>query len=254
MKIRKYIAAVLAAALLASCGGQRGPSPGDPARSVITHKVADGETWESIAGDYYNDRGRAVYLAVYNGFDGKRRPEPGTGIRIPLTGEDIEAIEEGKGAVRLYNSGLELAGDGDFAGAVEKFREALRLDPSLDDASFNLAVTYQRLGLHSNAVTVLGDLLVRSRSNPEYLFALGNSYFHLKEYGKAGRFFRNVLDIDREHLKALYSLAVVYEKTGDTEEAARTWQRYIDIDPDSEWGRKARSHLAALKRPDGGRN
>lgn len=254
MAFKRFIIASFALILLTSCAGRKGPVPGDPVRRVVTHKVAKGESWESIAGDYYGDRARADYLAVYNGYASEDKPEPGSGIRIPLTEDDLEDIKDGEEAVRMYNRGLEMVNDGDYAGAVERFREALKIDSSLRDAAFNLAVTYQRLGLHENAVTVLEDLVVREGTEPEYLFALGNSYFHWGKHIKAGRCFRDVLKADPGHLKAIYSLAIVYEKTGNDSDAARMWERYIELDPDSEWGRMARSHLADLRRPDRGRN
>ncbi len=254
MKLKRLVLTAAVVLLLNSCAGQRGPAEEDSIERVVTHRVAEQETWESIAEDYYGDRGRADYLAVYNGGSKKSRPEPGSGIRIPLTGNDMDNLRDDLKAASLYNQGLDLASRGDFAGAVKKFRESLKLDSSLEDASFNLAVTYQRLGLHRNAITVLEDLLLKAYRAPEYFYALGNSYFHAGEYGKAEGCFKETLRIDPKHLKALYSLAMVYEKTGERDKAARTWREYIERDPESVWGRKAKSRLSSLGKGDGGGN
>lgn len=253
--INKILALALAALLLLySCAGRRGPVDEDSIEGVVTHRVAEEETWESIAEDYYGDRRRAGNLAVYNGSSLESMPEPGSGIRIPLTGDDMDNIRNDMKAASLYNQGLNLASRGDFTAAVKKFRESLKLDSSLEDASFNLGVTYQRLGLHKNAITVLEDLLVRADRSPEYLYALGNSYFHTGEYGKAEDCFRETLRVDSDHLKALYSLAMVYEKTGQRDKADRTWREYLERDPDSVWGRKAKSRLSSSGEGAGGGN
>jgi tetratricopeptide (TPR) repeat protein len=161
-------------------------------------------------------------------------------------------MEKGIDAAKIYNMGLKLVSDGNYAEAIVKFQKALKLDHSMHDASFNLAVTYQRLGLHKNAVTVLRDLTVRVRGNTEYLFALGNSLFHIGKTEDAEKSFQEVLDTNPTHLKSIYSLAIIYEKRGEKEKAIEMWQRYLKLDPSSDWADKARSHLAAISKPEAG--
>ncbi|MCK4236365.1 MAG: tetratricopeptide repeat protein, partial [Candidatus Krumholzibacteria bacterium] len=124
------------------------------------------------------------------------------------------------------------------------------IDPIFSDASFNLAVTYQKLGLHRNAAAVLEDLMSRFPDNPGYLFALGHSLYHIGDLGGARETFSDVLSIDPGHLKALFSLAVVCEKMGREDEARRMWVEYLELDPKGEWAVEARSHLESLLRSD----
>ena len=165
--------------------------------------------------------------------------------------DDLDAIEKDIDAAKIYNLGLKLVSDGNYAEAIRKFQKALKLDHSLHDASFNLAVTYQRLGLHKNAVAVLRDLSIRVKGKTEYLFALGNSLFHIGKIEDAEKSFQGVLDSDPAHLKSIYSLAIIYEKRDKKEKALKMWQRYLKLDPSSDWADKARSHLAAIRSPEG---
>jgi tetratricopeptide (TPR) repeat protein len=239
---------MLLAALLASCGGGRKGLPAEEPAGIVTHKVVPGESWESISEEYYGSGARAVALAEFNRADPAEPPRAGRGIRIPLSADDLDALDSRLDASSVYNEGLDLAMSGDYAGAVEKFEKALKMDPDLYEASFNLAVTYQKLGLHARAETVLEDLVASEPGVADYYFALGNSRFHLGDYGGAARAFRWALDADPGHLEALYSLAVSQEKMGRMSDAMATWRSYLELDPSSEWADEARKRLGKLEK------
>ena len=256
VKTEKIIRTVSAAALclilvVASCAVKKSPFEEGGVSRVITHVVAEGESWSSIAYDYYGGKGRADQLAAYNGFDSDRQPAPGTGIKIPLSESDLKSIKESRKAVHLYNGGLEHLAEGNYAAAVEQFRSAIRLDRNLYDAYFNLAVTYQRMSLHSKAITILKDLIMRSGSRPAYFYALGNSYFYTENYDSAEDAFRRALKLDPDHAKSLFSLGILYRRKGEAEKEKRTWRRYLEIDPDSGWADRAREYLNSAGGADG---
>jgi tetratricopeptide (TPR) repeat protein len=247
-RILPAILFVLLSAAMASCGGEgKSVSIGEPA-STVTHKVVPGESWESISEDFYGSTTRAEALANFNGADLSAPPAAGKGIRVPLSHDDLDMLDSRLDAASLYNEGLDLVVRGDYAGAVDIFREALKLDPDFHEASFNLAVTYQKLGLQSNAETVLEDLVTKEPGNAEYFFALGNARFYQGHYSNAARAFRSALDVDPDHLPALYSLAVCQEKMGDMSKASGTWRKYLELDPDSKWADEARARLGTLEK------
>jgi tetratricopeptide (TPR) repeat protein len=245
MKSRFFLV-LLCSALLAGCAGKRGISPPKDIERVITHSVNSGETWESIAVDFYGNPERAEQLALYNGSDPQSALETGAGVRIPLTSRDLRELGDRLDAVAVYNHGLDLAAAGNYARAVEEFQKALEIDPLLSDASFNLAVTYQKLGLHSNAITLLEQLTARYPRIAPYEFALGHSYFHTGEFGAARDAFEAAYEADPEHHKSLFSLAVACEKTGELDRAIDLWQQYLERFPESERAESARFRLGAL--------
>lgn len=236
----------------ASCAVRRVPLEEKDVKRVITHVAAEGESWRSIAYDYYGERDRGGELAVYNGFGKSEKLRPGTGIKIPLSSRDLKSIRGSEEALSLYNGGLEQLNENNFAEAVDSFRRAIKMDPDLYDAYLNLAVTYQRMSLHEKAVVILKDLIVLNDSSPEYFYALGNSYYYTDKYGSAEKAFRRALRLEPEHLKSLFSLGILYEKWGDTENAFETWKRYLELDSGSAWSAKARSHLNSIRKADGG--
>jgi len=238
--------------ILASCAGERGAPPKARIEEVVVHKVEMGETWGSIAADFYGDADRGGELAVYNGTEPENEPVAGTGVRVPLAEADIEYFEKRLDATDAYNLGLELASKGDFGEAVEQFGKALRICPFFPDASFNLSVTYQKLGLHGKAAEELEMLVEKVPRNPVYLFALGSSLFHTGDLEGARRYFLESLSADAGYLKALYSLAVVCEKTGRKDEAVRHWNEYLRRAQDGEWAKEAKTRLGRLTEGGGG--
>ena len=234
--------------VLVSCAGRKDMIRPERADQIVTHEARYGETWESIAGDFYGDGSRAEALARYNESDPLAPPEPGEGVRIPLSKGDVRSLRSKLDAVEIYNEGLDLASQGDYAGAVERFRNALDRDSGFADASFNLAVTYRKLGLHDRAATVLENLVTRHPENPDYLFALGHARFSSGELGVAEMCFHEALSIDPGHLKSLFALATALEKEGKIEKARDRLVEYLIRDPDGEWAAEARSRVERLNR------
>ena len=249
MSRRALFICCCAGLLLAACaGGRRGIGPGDEER-LVTHQVLPGETWESIAEEFYRDRARGDALARYNGADPEEPPRPGTGVRIPLSRDDLGEIDHRLEAAAAYNEGIELAERGEYAAAVERFGDAADIDPSLLDASFNLAVCYQKLGLHDKAIPILEDLARRDGGDPRYHFALGHSRYRSGDFGSAARSFEQALRIDPLYGEALYALAVSYERGGERDKARETYRRYLALEPDGDWAAEARARLSGLGPP-----
>ena len=240
-------------AVMISCAGERpAAGPMERAEQIITHRVESDETWESIARDFYGDEKRAASLARDNGMNEKEPPLAGSAVRIALTSQDVKRMQRRLEAAREYNEGLDLASGGNYEAATAKFEEALKLDPSFSDASFNLAISYERLAFHQKAADILEDLVAAYPGSLEYRYALGVSRFSGGDLEGAEKTFEELLAREPAHRNALYSLAVVLEKRGKRDEAAARFQEYLTLDPEGEWAEAARSHLEGLSRAGGG--
>jgi len=238
--------------LLPSCAPKRVQVPEMKPGRVITHRVLPGETWESISEDYYGTSARAKELARFNGMDINEQLKPGSGVRIPLSREDQRYLEHKTKALKIYNEGTDLISKGEYVKAIEKFNEALRINPYLVDAKFNKAICFQKMGLHGKAKPILEELVKKYPSRQRYLFAYGNSLFYLGRLREALSTFQRVLKQNPEHLKSLYAVAVVYQKLGEKGKAIDAWKRYLKIDTDSEWAKTAKEHLKKLEGEGGG--
>ncbi|MFH1755839.1 MAG: tetratricopeptide repeat protein [Candidatus Latescibacterota bacterium] len=231
------------ALLLLGCGRQvRTPADGG---KVVLHRIDEGESLEEIAENYYGDPGRAGDLRDYNGL-ADEAPSAGTFIHVPLTREELRALEKREEARIPYNEGLQFAARGAYVDAVEKFKASLVADPDFLDARYNLGVTYQNMKAYDQALKQYNLLARWQKRKPKYAFATGYCYFHLNRYDRAVQWFDEVLALDREHTQAQFALAATYEKMGDVEQAKRAWRRYLQMDSGSEWAAEAKKRLESL--------
>lgn len=51
------------------------------------------------------------------------------------------------------------------------------------------------------------------------------------------------LRVQPDHREALFNRALILERLGLRDEARRAWERYLSVDPSSEWSTEARQHL-----------
>jgi len=247
-----FILFVVTLFILPSCAPKRVQVPEVKPDRVITHRVLPGESWESISEDYYGTSDRAVELARFNQMKVSDKLRPGSGVRIPLRREDKRYLEHRARALKIYNEGTDLSSHGKYVKAIEKFNEALKIDPALVDARFNKAICFQKLGLHGKAEPILKELVRKYPSEQRYLFAYGNSLFYLGRLKEALSVFQKVLKQDPDHLKSLYAVAVVYEKLGEKGKAIDSWKKYLKKDIETEWADSAREHLKRLEGEGGG--
>jgi tetratricopeptide (TPR) repeat protein len=231
--------------LVASCGPRaRKPVEGE---RVLRHEVRRGESFESIADDYYGDTRRGNQIRKFNKLRNDE-VEPGDVIRIYMSPDDMEALELRKRARVPYNAGLELVSRGSYLDALNQFREAIDMDPQFAEAVYNLGVTFQKLNAHEKAIEQFEAAAAIKPENADYYFAAGNSYYHLQRYAEAELALEKALSRDSGHLKAQFTLASSLEKSGKTAKAVRAWRRYLELDGESEWAQRAREHLAELER------
>ncbi len=244
MPILLALVALVTLAAILGCGPKtRKPVEGE---RVLRHEVAEGESLEKIANDYFGNADRSDEIKDFNLLDSDE-VRPGDVVRIYMTPEDMEVLSRRKKARIPYNAGLDLVSRGSYLDAVNKFREAIELDPQFTEAIYNLGVTYQKLNAHDRAIDQFDLAADMNPGNPDYYFAIGNSYFHLEQYPKAVSSFERALKLNPRHLKAQYALATTLEKSGQTSRAIKAWRRYLDMDNDSEWAERARDRLAGLE-------
>jgi len=243
---RGAVLAMWAAALAAGLWGCAKEAR-EPEGKVYLHKVASGETLKDIADEYYGNPGRASFIGEFNGISGDETVAPGTVLRVPMTLDDMDRMKTREQADVPYNEGLALAEKASYIDAMEKFREAIALDPGFADARYNLGVTLYMVKSYDKSKEELERAVELRPKNAKYLFALGNALFHLEDIGRAASTFETVMETDPSNTKALYSLAVCYERLGEKEKAIAAWKRYLDLDAASSWGTEARKRLDALE-------
>jgi tetratricopeptide (TPR) repeat protein len=115
-------------------------------------------------------------------------------------------------------------------------------------------------GDYEEAIAILQKLRANARENREVDIDLATSFFlrgraratpddssnAQDDYGQAAEIFAHVLDLFPKDSVALFNQAITLEQLSLYRVAAETWQRYLQLDPNSPWSREARDHLAHL--------
>jgi tetratricopeptide (TPR) repeat protein len=191
----------------------------------------------------------------------------------------LEALERARRAAPARADVLKQIGDvarsiGDFESAVEAYRHAITLDPdfavvryqlagilemkganaeaerelaaALDsvptytEAALALAALRRRLNRHDDSVGLLVELLQRDPYNLDALTSLGESLLGGGRRADASVAFARVLRFDPEHVGALYFEGVLAAEQHRYREAIDRWRRVVDLEPASEFARRAR--------------
>jgi tetratricopeptide (TPR) repeat protein len=191
----------------------------------------------------------------------------------------LEALERARRAAPARADVLKQIGDvarsiGDFESAVEAYRHALTLDPDFAVVRYQLAMILEMKGLNSDAerelsaalesvptyneaalalaslrrrlhrcddsLVLLIDLLQRDPYNLDALTSLGETLFESGRRNDAAVAFARVLRFDPEHVGALYFEGVLAADHHRYREAIDRWRRVVDLEPASEYARRAR--------------
>lgn len=119
-------------------------------------------------------------------------------------------------AAALYNMGWAYHQKGDYATAMNKYREALRREPN----------------------TVLAPIIFKE---------MGVTSLAMGQVDDAAQHLRKALALVPDYAEAQYWLAECFVKLKDWDEAGKQFQALVEKGPESEFGLKARGRLNDLK-------
>src|SRR5262245_7026465 len=127
--------------------------------------------------------------------------------------------------------------------AIEAYRRALALDPTLADAHCNLGTAHYHRGERELARSAYDAALQQDPAHREANFNLANL---LEEAGRreaAVHHYKRTLAADPCFSDAHLNLALLYEKLGVKRRAREHWRRYLQLAPDGTWADVARRRL-----------
>ncbi|MCY2925442.1 MAG: tetratricopeptide repeat protein, partial [Planctomycetota bacterium] len=128
--------------------------------------------------------------------------------------------------------GQALMAEGKMPEAAVEFENALRLDPSLRDTRYYLALARQRQGKLDEAIAQYRKAL---QIDPGFANAWNNLGAALREQNKpqeAADCFAKALEADPDHADAHYNLAAFLQQTGKLPEAIEHYEQALRINPD----------------------
>jgi tetratricopeptide (TPR) repeat protein len=120
------------------------------------------------------------------------------------------------GANDLYLTGRSRFESGDVQGAIDAYRESIKLEPKSAEVFFNLAYAYLKLEKNNDAVKAFKQSIKLNPEKPEALYGLGLAEYKLGRFANAKDAFKQAVFLDPKMAKAHFGLSLAYQELGDT--------------------------------------
>lgn len=143
---------------------------------------------------------------------------------VEIQASEPEASEE-ETAEEWFDRGAELELD-DPEAAMDAYRQALEIDPTMVDARLNLGRLLHEAGRTVEAEGHYRNALETRPDDPTALFNLGVALQDLGRPAEAAEIYEKALEVDPGLADAHYNLAVVYEELGRKKAAIRHLKNY----------------------------
>jgi len=147
-------------------------------------------------------------------------------------------------ALEWFERGCQLdVDDTTLPEAIEAYRRALELEPTLADAHCNLGTACYNRGDRSAARAAYEAALEQYPAHREANFNLANL---LEEAGRreaAIHHYKRAVAADPCFADAHLNLALLYEKIGISRRGREHWRRYLQLAPEGSWAEVARQRL-----------
>ena len=132
-------------------------------------------------------------------------------------------------AVGYRHYGAALLEEGRYAESIVQFQKALELDPSIDNAYFNLGAAYEKSGALEAALESYGRELAVDPADDEVSYRQGRVSCKLERYADALRFLDAAL-VQQETAGVHYYRGLALEGLGRLADAAKAYQRALELD------------------------
>jgi len=148
-------------------------------------------------------------------------------------------------SINRMNEGVVLAAQKQYLQAAEKLESATTVDPTNDQAFWNLAIVHMEMHKFERA---RDDLQRAIDVNPDvagYHEKLGTVLVELEDWEGAQREFERAIELDNNLFKAHYKLGQVHERLDNPQEALRQYTQAVQAGPRFIEGYRALGRLYA---------
>jgi tetratricopeptide (TPR) repeat protein len=229
--------------------------PGDAHPTTRLRLCCDGETVVALADDvaFQPITGQVVmafslpsfgeHVTATLAMPRATAPEPAPpGVPSAVQDGPTEA-NSGSTAYRHFVEACAAEDRGDSDTAEHLFRLAVELEPRMAAALTNLGNLVYRQGELHEARRFYERALEHDPAQPEARYNLANLLEDLGETELAIAELRRVCAAAPEFADAHYNLGIMLAQVGGTTQARQCLERYLELDPTSDWAHHARSYL-----------
>ena len=162
-------------------------------------------------------------------------------MKLSLPEFDNPSLDE------MFDS-AEVAEDaGELEAAERYYQQCVDIDKRDPSALFNLANVMRERGKPKEAAVYFERTLLIDPHYTEAWYNLADLAESDGDYHTARTYLLKALSINTDFADALFNLARLYYRDEAFNDAVPFFERYLELDTNSEWGRSARDHLAVCR-------
>ena len=143
--------------------------------------------------------------------------------------EEMEEDEITMKALKTRKSGNEYYTEKNYAKAEECYLEAIKFEPELGDAFYNLGLVYRAMGDNARAIVSYLKTIELSPKDAEAYNNLGCIFCEQKEYSKAKQYFIKAIELNTNYKTAYFNLGFIFRLLGEYEKAEDCESRYDEM-------------------------
>ena len=126
---------------------------------------------------------------------------------------------------------------------INRLEEIVRNNPANHEAVLRLGHLLNDNGFYERAIEKYEIYLKDHPQNVDVIVDMGVCYFELKKYEKSIETVKDALKVNPKHQIANFNLGIVNFANNNVAEAKKWWEIAVDIDPNSNIGKKAEELL-----------
>ena len=175
---------------------------------------------------------QAQNLAVNMGIAAYNASEFEKSSKLFLVGEEAAANLGVVDTLALYNAGLAAEQAGNFEMALAQYRKATEINYLEAKMYLYMANLYQRQEDTEGYLAIIQEGRKEYPEDADLIVYELNYYLQSKKYDEAKENLLLAIDKEPDNKQLYFSLGVVYQELGNTEEAVKGYKKAIEIDPE----------------------
>jgi len=132
-------------------------------------------------------------------------------------------------AVNKFTDGVILDLQGNYAGALLAYQEALLYDSTSTEINLAIARDYILLGKDESGKRFLERILRLDPDNIKALELMSNVLIRQNKIDDAERYLKKIITLDTTNVESLHNLALIYLKQRKTEKAVEMYNRILEV-------------------------